>query len=661
MSESKKTVSCCGTKQKKNRNIISILEHSSIFLTIVLITGIFYLTMSLALEKNNFSDALTKFIDSKNQYWGHWFWLSLTSFYVLILSEEYIKAYLNLFKGKIGMHILLGFAVHVLWIYSIVMVALGNNYGTYWEAVIMLMGFTSIGHILEHKLEDQALKDFNELNYSTERTLVVKTASGQVSKNASELEIGDVVIYNQGDRVIVDGTAVQESVFETSSITGESLPRNKDKDGKVLSGYICESKITYVKTTHSLKESTYTKLIDRVNQIINSKPKIQRLADRIAKIFVPTIFLIGIGTFIVWAVLTANGNVNTKLGWFENGMKASMTVVAVACPCAFGIVTPLVLSITTSEMFRSKIIVRNAKLLERKRKISIIALDKTGTITTGELSIHSYTGEERFKPVIKSLEMYSSHPIAKALILQLASEEELEVKDFVETIGKGLSGTINSNKYELCADNSDNETANSTTIQLIENGVSVVKIELADTLKRNAKHTISELRNEGYEVHMITGDKSGPANMIAKSVGIDNVHHSVKPNEKQKLIQELKQKGDVLYCGDGMNDIAAMQEANLSMSYDSGNELISSNADIISATKSMSSIRKSLTISMMSRKAILALFAWAILFNVVMIPIAALMLIDPWVSGIAMSSSDVLLFAIALIYKAKLRRQLKQK
>lgn len=595
--------------------------------------------------------------------WHYSIWLPLTSYVIFWEGKKYFKLYPNIIKRIFDMNTLIGLASHILYIFSITMVILNWNkpiyeYSQMWEGPAILILVTNLGHALESKIQKSSAEAYQKLDNMRNSKVIVIKDNRQIIDKASKLKIGDVILIKRGDIVPLDGKINSNGIFDYSNITGESNAILIKKGKEVISGSYNLGNAIKIVITKKPSESTLSTLIDKIESVSIAKPKIQKLVDKILKWFVPAIILISILTAIIWTLI--NYTVGISLPWISNkfpswilGISAGVTVMAIACPCSLGIATPLVYAVSSLLSSKNGIIINNTKSLEELSKIKTFCFDKTGTITKELFKIISIEGNKELIGVAKSLEKNINHPIAKT-ILTLPSKYK-DVKN-IKHFDNKIIGIWKNQQVEIRSIKSKNHNTN---IALYINQKPKLIFQLKNIIKDGVIDVIRMLNANGIKTIMITGDNKQVAKNIAQEVGIDKVYYEIGPKEKADIISKLQQKSKVAFVGDGFNDSVAIKKSNVSISFASGSDISNALSDISILKNDFISILNLINISKMNNFSIKLALIYAFSFNMIAIPVAILMMIQPWVGASIMAISDILVVLNAFIYKARGKRKLK--
>jgi Cu+-exporting ATPase len=452
-------------------------------------------------------------------------------------------------------------------------------------------------------------------------------------------------------------------------LTGESLPINKKINDKVLGATINLNGIIKVKVTKTSQESTLAQIIKTVEEAQAFKAPIQRLADKIASIFVPIVILISVLTFLTWYLLTGDSAI---------ALINAVAVLIISCPCALGIATPIAVMVGTSVGAKNGILIKDGASFEKAKKIDTVIFDKTGTLTKGTplvqemLSFNGFSREEVFK-ISASLAKNSEHPLSQAINRKAKLEKIklMEINSFSEIPGKGLSGNCKEHQEKTILGNLELLKENSVDIKNIEkiieeknrtgnsllflaHGKKIAGIiVLADEIKANAQKAIEKIKEMGLEPIMLSGDNKKVAEVVAKKLDIKKYSAEILPKEKQEEVKRIQKKNKkVVFVGDGINDAPSLIQANLGIAMGSGTDIAKESGNIIIMKNDPEKIVEALKLSQKTFKIIKQNLFWAFFYNVLAIPLAAFGFVNPMVGAVAMGFSDVTVIGNSLrIYK----------
>ncbi len=527
----------------------------------------------------------------------------------------------------------------------------------------MIMAFFLTGKYIEYKARGQATEEIKKLLEIGAKEAIVIRNRKEIKISASEIILGDILIVKPGEKIPTDGIIVRgESSVDESMISGESIPKDKIVGDLVIGATINQDGILYVKATKIGKDTFLAHIIKLVEEAQGTKIPIQELADKITRIFVPTILTISILTLIGWSIFTD----------FSRALEIAISVLVVACPCALGLATPTALMVGSGIGAKKGIIIRKGEAIQTMKEIKIIAFDKTGTITYGKPEVTDIIGNEKETlQLAYSLELNSSHPIAHA-IEKKAKLEKLKASrtDKVQIIrGRGIIAKIGADKIivgnkllfkennilikEFVSDLNKLEEQGKTTLIVAKNKKVIGIIGVADTIKKEAKEIISKLKEMGLTPVMITGDNRLAAEQIGKEVGITEIISEVLPEDKENKVIELQKKGFVAFVGDGINDAPALKQANVGIAIGSGSDIAIESGDIIIAEGNLNGVVSAINLSKETFKKIKQNLFWAFAYNTIAVPLAIGGVIHPVVAEIAMALSSITVVTNANLLKRR--------
>ncbi len=491
----------------------------------------------------------------------------------------------------------------------------------------------------------------------------LRPSTARVLKNGKEIEvpvekvnIGEVLLVKPGEKIPLDSIVIEgESYVDESMITGESLPVNKKTGNEVIGATINQNGFLKIKVTKIGKDTFLSQIIKIVEEAQSSKAPIQRFADIVSGYFVPAVVLIAFITFFIWYFFIDAGN-------FSRAVLNFVSVLVIACPCALGLATPTSIMVGTGKGAELGILFKGGEFLEILHKVKTIVFDKTGTLTKGKFQVTDVIGDE--KDVIKIAaiaEKMSEHPLARAIVNKAKdlNIEIIEPEYFTIKKGFGVIAKIGTNEILVGNENlmieNNIEIAKKliekkqifdkqgkTSFFVAENGKLIGIIAVRDEIKENAKETVKMLKDRRINVYMLTGDNKITADAIAKELNIDKVYAEVLPDKKADKIIEIKKKENfVAMVGDGINDAPALASADVGIAIGSGTDVAIEVADIILIKDDLIKIVAAYDLSRATMKNIKQNLFWALIYNIIGIPIAAAGLLNPMIAGGAMAFSSV--------------------
>ena len=588
--------------------------------------------------------------------WHPGIWAPITAYVVFWEGRSYFSIYRNMFRKQFGMDTLVGLSSHVLFIFSIVNTILNWNepmysYEVFWEAPVMLIIVMNIGHNLEHKVLSENTNELKGIDLDKEDITVIRNGK-EITLPASKIQINDQIIVRKGDLILFDGITLSNAMIDNSNITGESKHLQLKNNDKVVSGSFNVGSQFIMLVKEKANKSTYSTLFRKLNNLKNYRPKLQIMAEKITRWFVITLLLLFVITFILYTII--GYTIGIHLPWVDLSnnspiyfaIKASVATLAIACPTALAISLPLTYLITSLILLKGKIIINKSEQLSNLNKVKYFLFDKTGTITEETLVVNKIDGNEKYISIAKGLEKNIDHPIARAI---LALKGETKSIKNIKQNNNVISGEWNDKKYSIGTYKENKEPY--TAIALYENNELKIIFYLDNKIKEGVKETIRYLKRKKYKVIMVTGDNEIIANDIAKKIGIDKVYAQTSPEDKERIVNELKKKGGVIFVGDGFNDAVAIKSADISIAFASGSELTNSIADVSILDNNFSSLINLVKIAKLNNIELKASFGWIILLNIIAIPLAMLLFVQPWIAALVMTLSDIVLATNAIIYK----------
>ena len=570
------------------------------------------------------------------------------------------KGFKKIFHRMPNMDSLVGVGVLVNFAYSMfnaIKVFQGGVHlvdNLYFESCAMIIFFVKLGRYIDKNNKAKAVESIKNLVTITPKNAVIKQKGKGKEKivTINEIQKGDIVICKPGEKIAVDGKVVLgQSHTDESFITGESKPVSKTIGDTVLAGSInYDGYIEYVAENIG-KDSSISHIVDLVVEATNTKAPIAKFADKISGIFVPLIFVIAILAFVLNIAITKDVN---------HALNALVSVLVVACPCALGLATPLAQVVALGSGTRRGIVIKTGEALEGINNIDTVIMDKTGTITKGELTIadlYFLDAQKDNLKLLKSLETKSSHPLATSV--SKGENNPFKVTDFEEIPGRGIKGKIDGTTYyagnsKMLESMGIINTLSNKEDEFSQNGESIIYfasdkqllgiVGLRDVIKPGIKDTISSLKEHGKKVVMLSGDNETTAKIIANEVGIDMVYSNISPKGKLEKIRELNTNQNVLMIGDGINDSPALKEATIGISVSNGTDISSDSADIMLMSEDMSKLLDVFKLGKKTMKIIKENLFWALGYNLLMVPLATGLLpiaLNPMIASLAMTLSSL--------------------
>ena len=582
----------------------------------------------------------------------------------------YEGAFKSLRGGSGNMDVLVVMGTSAAWGLSVWVTLTGGAGGyLYFEAAAMVITLVLFGKWLEGRAKRSAASAIRALmNLRPEMARVEKGAT-LVEVPVESVTQGEVVIIRPGERVPVDGVIIEgESQLDESLITGESLPVARGEGEHVTGASVNGEGLLRIRATTVGTESTLSRIIRLVENAQASKAPVQRLVDQVSAIFVPVVALIALVTFFGWWLLADE---------LQTAFLAAVSVLVIACPCALGLATPTAIMVGTGVAARHGILIKDAEALERAHHSNLVVFDKTGTLTRGKPRVEEvYAVDGDHAALLKltaSAQQGSEHPLARAL-LERAEREEMQlepVSGFTSRSGRGLSAEVGEkrlligNRRLMDEEGVSLEGSASSADQLEEQGRTLMwiaeystppqllgYITATDPLKEGVAASIARLREHDLKTVMLTGDNRHVAGQVAESVGIETVISEVLPEDKASEVEKLKQQGNVVaMVGDGINDAPALAVADIGIAMGTGTDVAIHTAGITLMRGDTSLITDALSISHATYRKIRQNLFWALIYNLIAIPLAASGVLNPVIAGAAMAMSSVSVVSNSLLLR----------
>lgn len=525
----------------------------------------------------------------------------------------------------------------------------------YFEVAAVVPAVVLLGRYLELRSRRSATNSVKALLGAIPDFAVRETASGTEQVATGALRVGDVVRVPAGERAPVDGELLNETAsLDLSTLTGESLPQEVSRGALVAAGAIALGQVVRIRATSTSGQSRLARIADLVRDATSKKTKVAHLTDRISAIFVPTVIAIAVGTLLVWWL---------ALGDIATGVEAAIAVLVIACPCAMGIAIPMSLVVAAGQGVRRSTVIRDPDSLTKLSRVRFVLLDKTGTLTDGRLRVvrvHPLAmAEAQLMPLIAAVERDSTHPVAKAIA---ALDSSLVASEITETAGRGVAGKVNGQRVELTrlTPKDEPEIPGEVLASLRDNSVVVIRVdgqlaglvELNDQVRAEASVAVSELKALDVTAVLLSGDRVERVSVVAAQVGASDFMGGISPEGKLEVIDgyQARRNGLVAMVGDGLNDVAALAKADVGIAMGSGAHASQAAAAITILDDNPLVIPYALRLGRATWRNIRENLAWAFGYNVVLIPVAAMGLLNPMLAGVAMglSSISVVLNAVRL-------------
>ena len=598
-----------------------------------------------------------------------WFQLIFATPIQFILGAQfYIGAWQALKNRSANMDVLVAMGTSAAYFYSIYLMTIHNGHEghvpLYFETSAVLITLILLGKYFEKRAKGHASDAIKKLAALQVKDAIVERNGNQIELPIEQVHVGDIICVKSGTYIPLDAEMIEGyTTVNESMITGESMPIEKQKGDALIGSTLNETNFIKARVTHVGEELVLNQIIKVVEEAQTKKPHIQRLADKISNIFVPTVVLIALFAFLLWFLVIVPFD-------FTRALEIFIAVIVIACPCALGLATPTSIMVGSGRAAEVGILFKSAESLELTRQIDTIVFDKTGTLTSGTPQVIEVIEFEKIPQIasyIKSLEVQSEHPLSKALTSYFKDAMTIGVENYDTHIGNGISGIIQQNQVkigsieylsstsqitrEMRAQQNQLEALGATVIGVEVNQALVMMVALRDDPKNQVRETIQQLRKK-YDVILLSGDSEITVKAIAAEVGISHYYSGVKPGQKAKIIQDIQQQGKkVMMVGDGINDAPSLTQSDIGIAMGSGTDIAIESADVALVHNHISQIPEVLKMSELTIRNIKQNLFFAFCYNIVGIPIAALGFLAPWIAGTAMAFSSVSVVLNALRLK----------
>jgi len=597
---------------------------------------------------------------------GYVQWAIATPILFYVGRRFFFSAYHQIKGRNLGMDVLVVIGTTAAYIYSIIETLSYDEHAShvmpelYFETTAVIIFMVLMGNFFENRVKEKTSDALQALISLGAKEARVLRDGKEVMVSIDQVQVGEVMIVLANEKVPLDGIILSgESYLDEAMITGEPMPAYRKEGDKVIGSTMNTVNTLKIKVTAVGRDTVLETIIQTVEDTALIKPKAQRIADRIAHMFVPVVVVISILTFIAWIFLVQGGQPIAR------SFAPAIAVLVISCPCALGLATPTSIAVGSGIAFKEGILYKGGEFFEIANKISAVAFDKTGTLTKGHPELVHTEGDEDTLLLAASLEKHSNHPIAKA-ITEAYDGEVLEVESFEVLMGKGISGVINHQKIVVGSPNLMKElgyktdafdakhylSQGNTVFYIAKNSQVIGMLAVADPIKESAKGVIKELKRRGLTPYMITGDQELTARAIAKDLGIDHVFYEVLPHEKAEKIFAIQQEGKIVaFVGDGINDAPALKMADVGFAVGTGSDIAIDTSDVTLMHYDLGLVIKAIDLSLATLKNIYMNFLWAFSYNIIMIPLAAIGLLNPSLAGIGMGFSSIMVVLNALSLK----------
>lgn len=606
---------------------------------------------------------------------------TLLSAPVLYLNRKFfINGSKSLVKGAPNMDTLVALgsgASFIFGTFALIMVIIGKSSGNvelvntylnslYFESSAMILTLVTVGKTLEERSKQRTESAVESLKSLMPETAVISVNGLEKTVLVSDVKIGDIIVVKDGGAIPCDAVVTSGGgEVNEAKLTGESMPVYKDIGSSVLAATTLESGYITAKVTAVKEDTAFSKIIDYVLNAEASKAPVQRLADKISGIFVPTVMALSLITLAVWLIIGKP---------FDFALSRAISVLVISCPCALGLATPVAVTVATGKCASNGVLIKNAEVLEELHKVEVCLMDKTGTVTEGKLhvgGIYNLTEDEIEE--VASIERLNSHPVAEAVVA-LSKLEPCAVSEYLSVVGKGVKGKVNGNAYIVGNLNFvslyefvegvkesaiRSESVGKSVLYVVKNGKVKGFFEVYDKIKPTSKLAVEEFKNLGIKTVILSGDNERVVNRVKEEIGADACSGGCLPEEKAEIIKEYKNYAKTMFIGDGVNDSPALAVADVGVALSSGTDIAAEQASVLLLTSDLSSMAKAVKTGKKANKIIKQNLFWAFFYNVLGIPLAAGVLfplgvlLNPAIAAALMSVSSLFVVTNALrIFKS---------
>ena len=596
----------------------------------------------------------------------------------------FTSAWKQLRHGSANMDTLVACSTGIAWLFSVFnmlfpqfWLSRGITPHVYFESSAMIISFILIGRLLEDRAKRDTSSAIRRLAGLRPKTVSVITPDGEKTVRISQIRPGDILSVKPGEKIAADGTVFSgDSFIDESMLSGEPVPVAKKPGDRVYAGTVNQKGAFRMAAEKVGTDTVLSRIIHMVQDAQGTKAPVQKTVDKIASVFVPVIMAISVITFIGWAVFAPQDGLT-------HGLLAMVTVLIIACPCALGLATPTAIMVGTGKGAENGILIKDAESLEVAKKIDVVVLDKTGTLTEGKPRV---TGcmwaapgkQEEYRRILLALEKKSEHPLAGAVVEYLekdhpecpvpaeGGEPSGKPSSFEAVPGRGIRGTADGRTFmagnremlqsagvrippEMERQAGEWESAARTVVWFADTSGAVAVLAIEDAIKPTSPEAVAELSKMGIRVYMLTGDNEVSARAVATACGIEHYRSGVLPEDKIGFIRSLQGRGHkVAMAGDGINDSAALAQADLSIAMGQGSDIAMDAAMVTVLSSDLKKIPQTIRLSAMTVRTIRENLFWAFIYNLIAVPVAAGVLyplngflLDPMIGGAAMALSSV--------------------
>ena len=638
-----------------------------LIVAVILLILLMYIAMYQMLHLPIFSILKEPIINSSIQF-------VISTVIIGLFFNYFINGFKRLFNLAPNMDSLIAIGstasyLYALYYYILIVIATINkdltyahelNHSLFFDSSAMILVFTSIGKMLEGKSKTKALKSVNDLvNMVPSLCSVIRNDKEEVIE-VNDVKIGDILIGRVGDIIPLDGVIVKGiGSINEATITGEATYIDKTIGDKIISGTTVMDGVIYYEVSTTKDDSTISMIAKKVLEAANSKPKIEKFADKVASYFVPFVISVAIVTFIIWYIISKD---------FTLSINFAISVLVVSCPCALGLATPVAVMVSSGVGAKNNLLFKDSNVLETLTHIDTILLDKTGTITNGMPQVSKFetklTDTDFFR-ILASLESNSTHPLAKT-VLEYSKNYSFSysnVSEYTNKIGLGISGIIDNEQYycgslkylELLGLSNPYVNLDGTILFLFTKNEVLGYVLFKDEISQNSLEAIKEWKRLGIEVVVLTGDNLLSATKMLSGIEIDKIYASLLPEEKERIVTEYQNMGKkVMMIGDGINDSIALSKADVGVGIATGTDIATNSSDLVLARHNLMDAYNAISLGNKTFRIIKENLFWAFCYNIIGIPVAAGLLygvgikLTPMLASLFMSFSSIFVVTNAL-------------